>query len=297
MTPCPLRYYSEPMSETAACIVCGSEKHHGLFSKAGPGGEDEFNLVECDKCGLRFVSPRPTVSEILKYYDARYFTTRTDRGYNDYFSMEVRAEIERIISLNLADLGFFAHEGKYASPRRSLDIGCAAGYFVNFMKKRGWDAEGIDVSADCVDFAAQRLGLNVTRGDYLTTGFTDRFDLISLWATIEHLHHPDRFLMKIREDLVPGGMLYISTCRIGGINFMKLYGKHWRYYNFPEHLYFFSRKTIKKLLERCGFRMMKYRTYGSGFGNPGSVTRKVADFCAKNLYMGDMMLIAAEKDL
>ena len=76
---------------------------------------------------------------------------------------------------------------------------------------------------------------------------------------------------------------------------MRLYGRNWRFYNFPEHLYFFSRSAIKKLLERKGFRIIRCSTYGSGFGRAGSIRRKAADVMAKRLRLGDMMLIAAEK--
>jgi len=162
------------------------------------------------------------------------------------------------------------------------------------MKKRAWVSRGIDVSADCVEFAV-KSGLEVARGDYLNAEFDSEFDMITLWASIEHLHHPDRFLEKINRDLSPDGMLYISTCRTGGMNFMKLFGAKWRFYNFPEHLYFFSRSSLCRLLKQYGFKVEKYRTYGSGTGEPGTLKRRISDFMAKRMYMGDMMIVSARK--
>ena len=78
---------------------------------------------------------------------------------------------------------------------------------------------------------------------------------------------------------------------------MRLFGKRWRFYNFPEHIYFFSFKTLKMMLEQSGFRIVDTVTYGSGFGNPGTVIRKAADFCAKKFDLGDMMLVSARKML
>jgi 2-polyprenyl-3-methyl-5-hydroxy-6-metoxy-1,4-benzoquinol methylase len=49
----------------------------------------------------------------------------------------------------------------------SLDIGCAAGYFVNMLAARGWSARGNRRPESCVAFARDRLGLDVTRGSYL----------------------------------------------------------------------------------------------------------------------------------
>ncbi|HDP81131.1 MAG TPA: class I SAM-dependent methyltransferase, partial [Spirochaetes bacterium] len=275
----PPRILKRAMHKRVDCILCGSSDQRPLFAKKGPG-DDSFTLVRCASCGLRFVSPRPDEKDIVRYYGSGYFSTRTERGYDNYFSPEIRGEIERIIALNLRDLGFSPFERSLNTPGRCLDIGCAAGYFVNYMRDRGWDASGIDVSRECVEFARDSLRLDVRRGDYLSTRFNGGFDLITLWATIEHLHHPHRFLEKIHSELNAGGRLYLSTCRAGGVNFMGLYGKKWRYYNFPEHLYFFSRTALYSLLKQTGFLPRRYVTYGSGFGKAGGVPRKIADFLA-----------------
>jgi len=279
--------------ESVNCILCNNKKSQQLFSKPSGNGE-MFSLVKCCGCGLEYVSPRPSEDEIAAYYASDYFTRRTDRGYDNYFSPEVRSEIERVFTMNLADLGFFDMEKNLGQARSSLDIGCAAGYFVNYMKTRGWDSAGIDVSKSCVDFAVS-LDLNVRKGDYLKTDFGAPFDLITLWASLEHLHHPHLFIEKIRKDLKKRGMLYISTCRTGGINFKSLFGPRWRFYNFPEHLYFFSCLTLKNILAKNGFEILEYRTYGSGIGKPGSRKKKIADRLAKALYLGDMMIVAARR--
>ena len=234
------------------------------------------------------------LDEIGAYYSESYFKKRTDRGYDNYFSEATRREIERVIELNLHDLGFYKFEKKLSGQKRVLNIGCAAGYFLAFMLERGWEATGVDISPACVEFA-RGAGLAVYEDDYLEIAFARPFDLITLWASIEHLHNPDLFLEKAHDELKDGGLLYISTCRSGGLNFMRLYGQDWRFYNFPEHLYFFSQASIEKLLEQKGFKIIQYATYGSGFGAAGSNSRKFADILAKRLFLGDMMLIAAEK--
>lgn len=279
--------------ETVTCVICGSPEQKPLFEKASREGTP-FTLVKCSACGLEYLSPRPGPDEIGVYYSGSYFTRRTDRGYDNYFSEATRREIERVIELNLRDLGFFDFEKDLTGEKRVLDIGCAAGYFLSYLNDRGWEATGVDISATCVEFA-RGAGLAVYEDDYLEIAFARPFDLITLWASIEHLHCPDRFLEKARDELKQGGRLFISTCRAGGLNFMRLYGRNWRFYNFPEHLYFFSRSAIKKLLEQKGFRILRCSTYGSGFGRAGSIQRKAADVMAKRLQLGDMMLIAAEK--
>ena len=278
--------------EHVNCAICDGNRLRPVLTKASRDGE-LFSLVACARCGLQFLTPRPTADEIARYYDDAYFTKRTERGYDNYFSEATRREIIRVIELNLRDLGFFDLEEKLSGDKRVLDIGCAAGYFLSYLAGRGWDATGVDISESCVEFA-RGAGLTVYQDDYLDITFSRRFDIITLWASLEHLHRPGRFLAKAREELADGGRIFISTCRTGG-PFMKLSGADWRYYNFPEHLYFFSRSALRKILEQNGLRIVRYATYGSGFGRPGSPARRLADFAAKNLRMGDMMLVAAEK--
>jgi 2-polyprenyl-3-methyl-5-hydroxy-6-metoxy-1,4-benzoquinol methylase len=279
--------------EKIQCIICQDLKYSLLFQKKSGDGF-LFDIQRCKSCGLEFVSPRPDVEEIAHYYDKQYFTQRTDRGYNNYFSDEIRTEIIRVLGLNLKDLGFFDYEETCDDQKNYLDIGCAAGYSVEFLKKRGWDSSGIDVSHDCVENAQSR-DLDVIQGDYLQWKNPVSCDVISMWATIEHLHCPHLFLEKIHSELKSGAMLYISTCRSGGINFKQFKGSQWRYYNVPEHLFYFSKKNIKKLLAKHGFVLDKYITYGSGFGTGGSIVRKAADYMARHWNMGDMMLIGAKK--
>ncbi len=229
----------------------------------------------------------------MRYYQGSYFTTRTDRGYDNYFSEDLMREITRVLLLNLEDLGFFEYENSLKGKRSSLDIGCAAGYSVRLMNERGWDSLGIDIAGECIRFGREQLGLRLMEGDYLATEFPAPFQLITLWATIEHLHRPDLVLQKAYADLAPGGMLYLSTCRAGG--FMKLFGRNWRYYNFPEHLYYFSYRHMKRHLEQCGFSVTRRAFYGSGVGKAGSISRQAADWAAKHLQLGDMMIVAARK--
>ena len=232
---------------------------------------------------------------MARYYGNSYFTERTDRGYNNYFSPEIRNEIERVFTLNLSDLGFFDYEKTLNDNRHSLDIGCAAGYFVAYLAGRGWNAEGIDISSECITFSQNTLKLNTECNDYLTRQYSEKFHLVTLWASIEHLHDPRAVIEKAYNDLHENGYLYISTCRVGGFNAMKLFKKKWRFYNFPEHLYFFSHRTISKLLADHGFKIERYVTYGSGIGAPGSIKKRISDSIVKKFNAGDMMLISARK--
>lgn len=287
--------------ELIPCNTCGQNRFRPIFTKESPLGES-FSIVECNSCGLVQVNPQPNFLDVKKYYDDSYFTQRTERGYDNYYSDKLRAEISRVFQLNLKDLNFFFWEKERISELTkeaklsSLDIGCAAGYFVAYQKDRGYDAYGIEIADGPVRFARETLKLNIFQENFLDwdQNFQNQFDVITLWATIEHLHSPKETLKKIKSHLKPGGVLILSTCRYGLL--AKLSGLSWRYLNVPEHLYYYSYKGLKNLLLSLGYHKPVSFTYGSGMTTrPGAgfffkLRKRVMDRLVKWFQLGDMMV-------
>ena len=283
------------------CDNCGGEDFRKLFEKKSSRGE-AYTLVSCKQCDLVQVNPQPDADAVKPYYDAHYFQKRTDRGYDNYFSPELKKQIKQVYDLNLRDLDFHEYEVALQSrktkiPPRALDAGCAAGYFVEYLLNRGWKARGMEISAAAARYGIQELGLDIIIDDFLTSRRVQAssLDLISFWASIEHMHSPRRVLERCHELLKPGARLLLSTCNYGSL--AKIRGANWRYMNVPEHLYFFSTSGLIKLAEEIGLGLVKSITYGSGFTtrkNAGplyKLSKKIADPLVKKIGQGDMMAL------
>lgn len=276
------------------CNTCNTSEFTQILQKSSSQGEI-FTVVSCKKCGLVQVNPQPDLEEVMKYYSDEYFTKRSDRGYDNYYSDKIKSEIERVFQLNLDDLNFFSFESGLGKEKSTIDIGCAAGYFVLYLKNRGWNAKGIEIASGPVKFGREVLGLDIIQEDFLTWDRknSETFDLITLWASIEHLHKPRETLEKIYSHLKPGGRMILSTCRYGLQ--AKIRGLSWRYLNVPEHLYYYSLHGLKNLCEEIGFTNVKHITYGSGMTarkNAGILFqffKKFMDRAVKVTDQGDMM--------
>ncbi|MCW7481356.1 class I SAM-dependent methyltransferase [Leptospira kanakyensis] len=292
--------------ELIPCNTCGQNRFRPIYTKESPLGES-FSIVSCEFCGLVQVNPQPDFLAVKKYYDDSYFTQRTERGYDNYYSDKLRTEISRVFQLNLKDLDFFIWEEdrlaqtKSGEKLSSLDIGCAAGYFVAYQKDRGYDAFGIEIADGPVRFARETLNLNIFQENFLDWDpeFQNKYDVITLWATIEHLHKPKETLEKIQNHLKPGGVLILSTCRYGLL--AKLAGLTWRYLNVPEHLYYYSYKSLKRLLLSLGYRNPVSFTYGSGMTTRAGAgfffrfRKQIMDRVVKWFQIGDMMVYMVKK--
>src|SRR6185369_8239448 len=121
-----------------------------------------------------------------------------------------------------------------------LDVGCGSGAFL-FQLKTRWPGDyeilGTDVSGAPLNYAESK-GLPVLRGNLLEHAFAGkRFDAITLWAVLEHLNEPDKFLIKVQEILKPGGLCFALVpnarslaTRLLGIRYRYIYSQHLNYF-------------------------------------------------------------------
>jgi len=154
---------------------------------------------------------------------------------------------------------------------RVLDVGCSNGVFVWLAGKTGWKAEGIDISAFAVQWGIKQFGVNLRLSRLDQVEETETYDLLSFWNTLEHMRDPFAALRHAHRRLRPGGHLLISTPDQGSlvnlvVNFIHrlTFGASHpltrRLYH-PDHIYFFNRQTLTRLLERAGLEVVSIEGY------------------------------------
>lgn len=275
------------------CVLCGGETLPHLEKKSPAGAT--FTIHRCQQCTVWHLQPMPSPAELAALYQNEYFKERSDRGYADYTSEKIYRSVVSTLAKNLADLGFFFWEAALPEPRRLLEVGCAAGHAVHYFAERGWQTLGMDIAHEMIE-AGKRAGRNLLEADFLGYDFgTARYDLITHWATLEHLPQAEAFLRKMRMLLAPGGKIYLSTCNTG--YFARRYGTAWRYLNVPEHVFYFNQKSLSLLATKCGLKITRAFSYGSGFTTKEKaglwyrLRKKIADRLARFGLTGDMIVI------
>src|SRR5690606_6955751 len=96
---------------------------------------------------------------------------------------------------------------------RVLDVGPGLGTFLRAARERGWDVQGVELSAYAAEFIRRTHRLPVYTGDLaeFECGTGRTFDLITFWDAIEHVMHPREVLASARRLLRPGGLIVIAT--------------------------------------------------------------------------------------
>ncbi|HJM56148.1 MAG TPA: methyltransferase domain-containing protein [Planctomycetota bacterium] len=229
--------------QEAPCPLCGGTQRRSRFQ------EPPFGVWLCSGCDLTYVSPRIADEALLpEVYDATYWASPTPRlrGYRDYLGdTDLIAETFR---RRLRGLSYHLPE-----PGSVLDVGCAAGGFLQVMEESGWCTLGLEPSPTMCEVARERLGPERVRAgglECLREG--ELFDLITFWDVLEHLPLPQAALQRAAAHLAPGGRILVLTQNVAS-PFARLLGRRWQHYKHAEHLAHFHRGTLRAALEGAGF--------------------------------------------
>ena len=276
----------EEKREFIPCALCGSGSFtQFLFC-------DGFSYVRCTGCTLVQMNPQPVAGDVQRRY-REFFG-------EDYLSYELKNEeaFLELQKLALADAGFDKIEKELMEDKTSapavLDIGCATGAMLAFLKARGWQETGVEISPSA-EYARQKRELNVKDMPLEECRFPDEsFDLALASHLVEHLNNPPAFLREVWRVLRPGARLLLITPNIDGFQ-ARLFGSRWRSAIF-DHLYLFSERTLKGMLGKAGFVTEGIYTWGGlAAGTAPAFIKRIADKAAKALGLGDVMLVRARK--
>jgi 2-polyprenyl-3-methyl-5-hydroxy-6-metoxy-1,4-benzoquinol methylase len=243
------------------CILCrdGKIRSDPTFSRL-LGLVQPYDVKRCVKCGLRWVSPRPTA-----------------RGYADLYSYEQYFDgpdaVECYPDLACRRRGYFVSRIKYIESRYSyqkslsiLDVGAATGEFVNEALKRGHRADGFEMSAGAREEAYRKYSIELAAGGLEEVRNAKAYDVIHMNHVFEHLPDPDGSLRICQRLLRSGGLLVIEVPNqfYNDLDRLKkLFGmKRRREFDAYSlhHTYFFTPSTIARLVTKHGFAVKRLRT-------------------------------------
>jgi len=267
------------------CLLCGSEGrlvhlelHDRLFGAYGT-----WNLKKCarSECGLIWLDPMPLTEDIAKAY-ANYYTHAPPRpptteptagalrrSYrlmkNGYLAGKYGYELGPMTLASRAAgrlMWLVPHRRArldsevrrlHAVPGgRLLDIGCGTGEWLLWMRRLGWQVEGLDFDERAVKVANQ-LGLSVRLGSLEQQQFPDgTFDAVTMSHVIEHVPDPVHTLRECARILSPGGKLFLWTPNARSLGH-RTFGRNWRGLEPPRHLHIFSPRSVRALLSKADF--------------------------------------------
>jgi cyclopropane fatty-acyl-phospholipid synthase-like methyltransferase len=137
---------------------------------------------------------------------------------------------------------------------RILDVGAGTGHLAHSVRKRfpEIDVHCVEESETLRD-RLELQGFAVSKD--LDSISSDRsFDAVLLIEVIEHVADPVDFLERLRRRLDPKGQIFLTT-PCGRLRNGRLVANA---YDTPEHVQFFTEKSLRLAVDKAGFRGITY---------------------------------------
>ena len=245
------------LKEKVRCYLCGSDQT--ILIASGTDREyyttpEVFLVVECCCCKLRYLNPRPAISELSTIYPLSYYSYHMDvdkEALGFAARMRHRAHGHR-----------FRDMLSFVDSRDSidvLDVGCGDGWMLYLFKladPHRIKTFGIDINP-AVCQAARSRGHTVFCGLFEDSQFNQQFDVINLSNVIEHVTNPAAVVEKSFSVLKKGGILILETPNCDSWDARLFKEGLWGSYHIPRHFTFFNPSTISKLGSDAGFKLSK----------------------------------------
>ena len=228
--------------EEITCIFCN------IYNETCVIEENNYKGRQCAQCSLIYISPRPTVSEVIDLYghDQAYVTAQSHITGSLLKRLYAQHNL-RIIK-------------KYTKNGDLLEIGSGGGYFLDEARKEGFRPHGIELNPEQVTFIREQFKLPCQDTPLSSLSFDSQtFDVIYHSDVICHFHDPLNELKTMHEKLNKDGYLVFETGNIGDIK--KKYFSLFTRFQFPDHLFFFTEKNIEDILKMSGFKLIAIHNY------------------------------------
>lgn len=233
------------------CVVCSSQQHEVVAKGTDyqyQTTDQVFDWCRCSACGHFYISPLPTEAALKDIYPD------TLKNYVDFDSrpglaFRVKGWLEGRQMKRLA-------EG-VAPGSRLLDVGCAAGMFLDTVKRhcpQFTALEGLEIS-EAAAARAKAKGYKVYVSTIESADLpANYYDMICLQQVIEHVHDPRAVLTKLKSALKPGGRVVLETPNLYSWDHQLFRGGYWEGYHIPRHFNLWTIEGMSRMLQEVGFK-------------------------------------------
>lgn len=230
------------------CLLCSSPKviNKGWLVSLNASCPSPGQLYECNNCGIFWVdNPFRKKQEIKIYGQSYHFYPRIflSTFISFYNSVDIKLDY-RLIS-------------KYKKRGRILDIGAGRGDLLSNFPAEKWDRWVFDpyLSGKVLLWARAKIKSHIN--DYLKLNKYENnfFDVIILRNVIEHTRDFSELVSNSYRLLKNGGIIFVRTPNMDSMDY-KIFKNNWCALNMIGHLVFFKKRTLVKILEKTGFKII-----------------------------------------
>ena len=207
-----------------------------------PADPRTFELLRCRRCASAVTAGDPPGAEA---YEQGVYAPGQPRAAALLRALQQLIALQPVAALGRAGL---------RRGGRVLDAGAGQGRLVGVLRRRGYDARGIEPSARSGE-AARVAGLPVER-ETIEEHSDSGLEAVVLWHVLEHLDEPGVALRRVREWLEPGGLVLIGVPNAAALQ-AAVGGAGWLHWDAPRHRTHLTPQGLRALLRSAGFEPVR----------------------------------------
>ena len=253
-------------------MACAAERAAGglVCWACGSGDVEEASefrpvvLARCRRCGFLF-QPDRSFADVRALYGDDYFDaypTGAGEGREEAYAEQDEARhFEAHVRVQLL------HEIAIRAGRL-LEIGAAAGHFLAAAHGAGFEVLGVEPSPGTAARGRERFGVEILAGYVEEIELPpSSFDVACAWHVVEHLADPVTPLRRVRIALRPGGVFVAEVPNVESVRARRERAA-WGPLDPAHHVGFYGPRSLRALLERCGFDVERVYTVAFGVYRP-----------------------------
>lgn len=234
----------------ACCDNCGASEYEVVY----PAGRAQINrVVRCAACGLMYAYPLARDNLASYAFDAEKAQPLTDQ------SPEVvrgRNKLPDYLAIGEDLLTWLPQRG------RLVEVGAFSGSLLDGYRKQGWEVAGIEPDGRAVAYGRARFGIDIRNGTLDSAGLdAGSADAVVMLHVIEHIDRPSKAVDAVRRLLRPGGVFVVETPTYDSLMY-RLLGRRERSISCNGHIFFYTVRTLRKLLQDHGFEILRVQHVG-----------------------------------
>lgn len=233
------------------CPACQEDRYTLEFKKSG------FEYVTCLNCSTLYAKTRLSFDNLKQFYAQ---SSSTGFWVKEFFMPVAEARREKIFKPRAEFIaGYFGKDPHW----QIGDIGAGFGLFLDELKKL-WGLSSytaIEPSFEQAELCRKlHLKAECSALEELK-GHDNSFDLLTAFELFEHLYDPSVFVASVFRLLKKDGWFFLTTLNGEGFDIKMLWEDSKAIYP-PCHINFFNPGSIKHLLTKEGFEVVKIDTPG-----------------------------------
>jgi SAM-dependent methyltransferase len=234
------------------CPICGSESIRtyvdapdDMLSLNSLGSSrasvSHGTILRCQSCGFGFLASRLTDKQLAELY-----SQLDHQIYEAESGGRARTAIQHLKVVQ-----------RFVTSGSLLDVGCASGAFLKLCARNGFQVTGVEPATGLANKAKETLA---DQGEVFCATLQDAslrpaaFDVLTLWDVLEHVPEPTEFLHLCASLLKAEGYLFANVPDLDSFQ-AKIFRRRWPLL-LPEHLNYFTRKSLALCAEKAGFRLL-----------------------------------------